>query len=127
MPTSRLRTLVHPGLLMPGLVLLFAALFLRSYTVPPAPDRRGGTAVSLAWPNRPFFGSPRADCLSFPADEPVIACLIGSVARARADGLPLMQFGFCGTCYALSQRIAGLGRDEAAIRARLDAIARFGW
>ena len=38
-----------------------------------------------------------------------------------------MQFGFCTTCYALSQRAAALGRDEAAVQARLGEIARFGW
>lgn len=115
------------ALILPGLVLLFAALFVRSYTVPPAPDRRGGTTVLLAWPNRPLFGSPRADCLGLPAGDSVIACLIGSVSRARADGIPLMQVGFCTTCYALSQRAAALGRDEAAVQARLGEIARFGW
>ncbi|MDF2602635.1 MAG: hypothetical protein K0Q54_5458, partial [Methylobacterium brachiatum] len=34
---------------------------------------------------------------------------------------------FCATCYALSERIARLGRDEAAVQARLTQIARFGW
>lgn len=115
------------ALILPLLFVAFAALFVRSYTVPPAPDRRGGTVVSLAWPNRPLFGSPRAECLGIPEGQPVIACLIGSVARARADGMPLLQLDFCGTCYGLSQRIATLGRDEAMVRARLAEIGRFGW
>ena len=38
------------ALILPGLVLLFAALFVRSYTVPPAPDRRGGTTVTAGLP-----------------------------------------------------------------------------
>ena len=40
-----------------GLVLAACALFLRSYTLPPAPDRRGGTTLLLTWPNRPAFGT----------------------------------------------------------------------
>ncbi|MDR7038971.1 hypothetical protein J2X36_003743 [Methylobacterium sp. BE186] len=110
-----------------GAVLLFCALFVRSYTVPPAPDRRGGTVVSLALPNRALFGSPRADCLGTPEAEPVIACLIASVNRARSDAIPLLSFGFSPTCYDLSQRIALIGRDAAAAEARLAQIARFGW
>lgn len=109
------------------MLLGFAALFLRSYTVPPAPDRRGGTVISLAWPNRPVFGSPRAECLAPQDGQPLIVCLIGSVARARADGIPLLQIGFCGTCYGLSERIAAFGRDEAAVSSRLAEIGRFGW
>lgn len=115
------------ALILPALVLAFAALFLRSYTVPPAPDRRGGTTLSLDWPNRPLFGSPRGECLALPEGQPVIACLITSVARARQDGIPLTQFGFCATCYGLSQRFASLGRDEAATQARLAEIGRYGW
>ncbi|MCJ2047034.1 hypothetical protein MKK58_21205 [Methylobacterium sp. J-078] len=115
------------ALILPALVLAFAALFLRSYTVPPAPDRRGGTVVSLNWPNRPLFGSARGDCIDLPEDQPVIGCLIASVARSRQDGIPLLQLGFCATCYGLSQRLATLGRDEASTRARLTEIGRFGW
>ncbi|MGU3539210.1 hypothetical protein [Methylobacterium sp. A54F] len=110
-----------------GLALLFCALFVRSYTLPPAPDRRGGTTVSLSLPNRPLFGSPRADCLGAPDTEPVIACLIASVNRARQDGVLLAQLPFCATCHDLSQRWALLGRDGAAAQARLAQIARFGW
>lgn len=109
------------------LVLAFAGLFLRSYTLPPAPDRQGGTTVSLNYPNRPLFGSPRGDCLVAPADEPVMPCLIRSVARARGEGITLMQLRFCATCYGLSQRLAVLGRDEAAMTARAAQIGRFGW
>lgn len=115
------------ALILPTLVIAFAALFLRSYTVPPAPDRRGGTVVSLNWPNRPLFGSPRGACLDLADGQPVIACLIASVAQARQDGIPLLQLGFCATCYGLSQRLATLGRDEAATQARLAEIGRFGW
>ena len=110
-----------------ALLIAFAALFVRSYTVPPAPDRRGGTVIALAWPNRPLFGSPRADCLDPSAGQPAFVCLIGSVARARADGIPVLQLGFCATCYTLSQRIAAFGRDEEAVQARLAEIGRFGW
>lgn len=109
------------------LVLAFAGLFLRSYTLPPAPDRQGGTTVSLNYPNRPLFGSPRGECLAAPADEPVIRCLIGSVARARGEGIALMHLPFCAICYGLSQRLAVLGRDEAAMAARAAQIGRFGW
>ena len=114
-------------LILPGLALLACALVLRSYTLPPAPDRRGGTTVLLTWPNRPLFGSPRADCLAGPADAPVLPCLIASVARARDDGIILAQFPFCATCYALSGRMAVIGRDPAQTQARLAQIARFGW
>lgn len=114
-------------LLALGVLLLFCGLFLRSYSLPPAPDRQGGTTLSLTWPNRPLFGSPRADCLGTPAGEPMIACLIGSVNRARSEGVPLLSLRFCQPCYAWSERIALLGRDEAAARARLSEIARFGW
>ena len=114
-------------LILPALVLGFVALFVRSYTVPPAPDRRGGTVIALAWPNRPLFGSPRADCLAISEGQSMIACLITSVARARDDGIPLLQLGFCGTCYGLSQRLAALGRDEDSVQARLAEIGRFGW
>ncbi|GJE10113.1 MULTISPECIES: hypothetical protein [Methylobacterium] len=110
-----------------GLVLAACALFLRSYTLPPAPDRRGGTTLLLTWPNRPAFGSPRADCLTGPADQPVLPCLIASVAQARDGGYVLMQLPFCATCYDLSGRIAVMGQDAAATRARLEQIARFGW
>lgn len=115
------------ALLALGLLLVSCALFLRSYTLPPAPDRQGGTTVSLTWPNRPLFGSPRADCLGSPSSEPVIACLIGSVNRARSEGVPLLALRFCGACYTASQRIALIGRDEAAAQARLAEIGRFGW
>ncbi len=114
-------------LILPALALAACALFLRSYTLPPAPDRRGGTTLLLTWPNRPAFGSPRADCLAGPADQPVLPCLIASVARARDDGFTLLQLPFCATCYALSGRIAVMGRDAAATQARLEQIARFGW
>ncbi|CAA2145231.1 MULTISPECIES: hypothetical protein [Methylobacterium] len=110
-----------------GAMLLFAGLFVRSYTVPPAPDRRGGTTLALAYPNRALFGSPRGDCVGTPPDEVVIACLIGSVSRFRAESMPLVQLPFCGTCYGLSQSIAALGRDETAVRAKLDQMARYGW
>ena len=110
-----------------GLVLAVGALFLRSYTLPPAPDRRGGTTLLLTWPNRPAFGSPRADCIAGLADQPVLPCLIASVARARDDGYVLMQRPFCATCYDLSGRIAVIGQDPAATRPRLEQIARFGW
>lgn len=110
-----------------ALVLLACALFLRSYTVPPAPDRRGGTTVSLTWPNRPLFGSPRADCLGIPDSEPVIGCLVASVNRARAEGIHLLALPFCAACYDYAQRLALIGRDHAAAQARLAQIARFGW
>ena len=118
---------MRAALILPGIVLLTCGLFLRSYTLAPAPDRRGGTTLQLTWPNRPVFGSPRADCLGTPADEPVVACLIVSVGRARSEGLAVIQLPFCATCYALSERIARFGRDEAATQARLTQIARFGW
>lgn len=111
----------------PAVALLFCALFLRSYSLPPAPDRRGGTTVALTFPNRPLFGSPRADCLGAPEDEPVIACLIASMNRARAEGIPVLSLPFSPTCYGLSERIALLGRDEATARAQAARIARFGW
>lgn len=114
-------------LILPALALAACALFLRSYTLPPAPDRRGGTTLLLTWPNRPAFGSPRADCLPAPADQPVLPCLIASVARARDDGVTLLQLPFCATCYALSGRIAVMGREAAATQVRLEQIARFGW
>lgn len=110
-----------------GLPLLFVALFVRSYTLPPAPDRQGGTVVSLTYPNRPLFGSPRGECLGTPESEPVIPCLIGSVTRARADGIPLLQLPFCAACYGFSQRIAALGRDADAVRVKEAQIGRFGW
>ncbi|MCJ2072107.1 hypothetical protein MKK75_25460 [Methylobacterium sp. J-030] len=115
------------ALILPGLVLLACALFLRSYTLPPAPDRRGGTTLLLTWPNRPIFGSPRGDCLAGPADAPVLPCLIASVARARDDGITLAQFSFCATCYDLSGRLALMGQDATQAQARLAQIARFGW
>jgi hypothetical protein len=118
---------MRKALILPGLVLLACALFLRSYTLPPAPDRRGGTTILLTWPNRPAFGSRRADCLAAPADAPALPCLIASVGRVRDEGLTLAQLPFCPTCYDLSGRIAVIGRDEAATRARLEQIARFGW
>ncbi|MCJ2137732.1 hypothetical protein MKK69_27430 [Methylobacterium sp. J-026] len=118
---------MRTALILPALVLAACALFLRSYTLPPAPDRRGGTTLLLSWPDRPVFGSPRAACLAAPADQPVLPCLIASVTRARDDGIALAQLPFCATCYALSGRIAIIGRDEAATRARLGEIARFGW
>ncbi len=110
-----------------GLAMLFAGLFVRSYTLPPAPDRRGGTTVALTYPNRALFGSPRGDCLGSPVDEVVIACLIRSVSGFRAESLPLLQLPFCGVCYGLSQRIASLGRDEAAVQMKLAQMTRFGW
>lgn len=108
-------------------LVLFCALFLRSYSLPPAPDRRGGTTIALTFPNRPLFGSPRADCLGAPEDEPVIACLIASVNRARTDVIPLLSLPFSPACYGLSERIALIGRDEGAARAQAARIARFGW
>ncbi|WCS24414.1 hypothetical protein LOK46_25305 [Methylobacterium sp. NMS14P] len=118
---------MRTALILPVLLLAACALFLRSYTLPPAPDRRGGTTLLLTWPNRPAFGSPRADCLAGPPDGPVLPCLVASVARARDDGYALLQLPFCATCYDLSGRIAVMGRDAAATRARLEQIARFGW
>lgn len=110
-----------------ALLIAACALFLRSYTVPPAPDRRGGTTLALTWPNRPLFGSPRADCLGLPDTEPVVGCLVASVNRARSEGIPLLALPFCARCYELAQRIALIGQDETAARARLAQIARFGW
>jgi hypothetical protein len=118
---------MRTALILPALVLAACALVLRSYTLPPAPDRRGGTTVLLTWPNRPVFGSPRADCLAGAPEAPVLPCLIASVARARDDGYALLHLPFCATCYDLSGRIAVMGRDDAASRARLEQIARFGW
>lgn len=118
---------LSPTLLVPGLLLLACALTLRSYTLAPAPDRRGGTTLLLTRPDRPLFGSPRADCLGSPPDEPVIGCLIASVNRARREGLVLAELPFCAACYALSERLALIGRDETAARTRLAQIARFGW
>lgn len=114
-------------LILPLLILAFAALFLRSYSLPPAPDRQGGTTVSLTFPNRALFGSPRGDCVGAPVEEPPIPCLIASVARARNDGFPLLQLPFCATCYSLSQRLAVIGRDEKAVAAKQAQIGRFGW
>lgn len=114
-------------LIAAGLFVAFVACFVRSFTVPPAPDRRGATVVSLAYPGRPFFGSPRGACLGAPIDEPAIGCLVAAVTRAREDGIPLVQLPFCATCYGLSQRIAAYGRDEKTVQAKLDQIARFGW
>jgi len=113
-------------LLVPALLSAFAALFLRSYSLPPAPDRRGGTILVLDWPNRPLFGSPRGDCLGLPESEPPIACLIGSVARSR-EAVQLASLAFCVTCHDLSQRFAALGRDPAAVAAAQARISRFGW
>lgn len=118
---------MRAAILVFGVILLFCALFLRTYSVPPAPDRAGGTTIALTAPNRPLFGSPRADCLGAPESEPVIGCLIASVNRARGEGLPLLTLRFSPTCYGLSERIAGIGRDEAAVRAQAARIARFGW
>ena len=106
---------------------LFAGLFVRSYTLPPAPDRRGGTVVFLASPDRPLFGSPRGDCLGQPEGDPVIPCLIASLARAREAGLARWSLPFCATCSSLSRTMAGIGRDPEAIRRREAEIARFGW
>jgi len=112
--------------LAPVLVLAFAALFVRCYSLPPAPDRRGGTVVVLDWPNRPLFGSPRGDCLDVPASDVPIACLIGSVARSQA-GIVLVRLPFCATCHDLSQRIAALGREPDVVTAAQARISRFGW
>lgn len=109
------------------LLLAFAGLFLRSYTLPPAPDRQGGTIVSLTYPTRPLFGSPRGDCLGAPETEPAIPCLIASVTRSRAEGIPLTTLGFCPTCYDLSVRMASWGRDPKAVEAKAAQISRFGW
>lgn len=107
--------------------LALCALFVRSYTLPPAPDRRGGTIVALTYPNRPLFGSPRGDCLGTPESDLPIPCLIASVARSRGEGIPLATFGFCPTCYDLSVRMAGWGRDPKAVEVKAAQIARFGW
>lgn len=112
--------------LAPALVLAFAALFVRSYSLPPAPDRRGGTTILLDWPTRPLFGSPRGDCLDLPESEVPIACLIGSVARSR-QGIVLANLPFCVTCRDLSRRIAAFGRDPAAVAAAQARISRYGW
>ncbi|WP_419952453.1 hypothetical protein [Methylobacterium sp.] len=108
------------------LMLLFAGLFVRSYTLPPAPDRRGGTTIALAWPNRALFGSPRGDCVGGLEDEAVIACLIGSVSRFRAETIPLVQLPFCGTCYGLSPdpRLPRPGRESGPGQARPDGAFR---
>lgn len=108
-------------------LIAFVCLFVRTYTSTPAPDRRGGTAVMLAAPTRPIFGSPRGECLGTAESEPVIPCLIASVARAREAGLARVELPFCATCYALSQRIALIGIDEKTARAKQEQIARFGW
>ena len=113
-------------LLVPVLVLAFAALFVRSYSLPPAPDRRGGTVIVLDWPNRPLFGSPRGDCLGLPDSEFPIACLIGSVTRSR-QGVVLAGLPFCATCHDLSRRLAALGRDPASVAAAEARFSRFGW
>ncbi|TXM72241.1 hypothetical protein FV226_12720 [Methylobacterium sp. WL12] len=115
------------ALLVLALVVLLPALFVRSYSLPPAPDRRGGTTILLSVPNRPLFGSPRADCVDTPEDGSVIACLIASVNRSREEGIPLLSLPFSPTAYGLSERVALLGRDEAAGKAQLARIARFGW
>ncbi|MGT2486524.1 hypothetical protein ACU4GA_12355 [Methylobacterium oryzae CBMB20] len=49
---------MRTALILPVLLVAACALFLRSYTLPPAPDRRGGTTLLLTWPDRPAFGSP---------------------------------------------------------------------
>lgn len=118
---------MRAGLVVPGLILLVCALFVRSYSLPPAPDRAGGTTIALTLPNRPLLGSPRADCLGASEAEPVIACLIASVNRARGEGIPLLTLRFSPACYGLSERIAAIGRDEAAVRAQVARIARLGW
>lgn len=112
--------------LAPILILTFTALFVRSYSLPPAPDRRGGTTILLDWPTRPLFGSPRGECLDLPESAVPIACLVGSVARSR-QGIVLANLPFCITCHDLSQRIAALGRDRAAVAAAQARISRFGW
>lgn len=113
-------------LLALGLALAFTVLFVRSYSLPPAPDRRGGTTILLDWPTRPLFGSPRGECLDRPEAEVPIACLIGSVTRSR-QGIVLAHLPFCVACHDLSQRIAALGRDPAAVAAAQVRISRFGW
>lgn len=118
---------MRAALALPALVLLACALFLRSYSLPPAPDRRGGTTISLTLPNRPLFGSPRADCLGAADDGLPIACLIASVNRARNEGITLLTLPFSPALHGLSERIALLGLDEATARARVARIARFGW
>ncbi|WP_375465438.1 hypothetical protein [uncultured Methylobacterium sp.] len=118
---------MRAALVVSGVILLFCALFLRSYSLPPAPDRAGGTTIVLTLPNRPLLGSPRADCLGAPESEPVIACLIASVNRARSEGIPLVTLRFSPACYGLSERFAAIGRDEAAVRAQAARIARLGW
>ncbi len=118
---------MRKAFLVPALMVLCPVLFVRSYSLPPAPDRRGGTTILLTLPNRPLFGSPRADCLGTPENDPVIACLIASVNASRNEGITLLSLPFSPTCYGLSERIALLGRDEAAGRAQVARIARFGW
>jgi hypothetical protein len=110
-----------------GLVLALAALFVRRYSLPPGPDRRGGTLAMPTWPDRPFSGSPRADCLGTAESDLVIPCPIGSVTRSREAGLARWNLPFCLTCFDLSQRIALIGRDPAAVPAKQSQIARFGW
>ncbi|TXN60537.1 hypothetical protein [Methylobacterium sp. WL6] len=118
---------MRKALVVLALLVLVPALFVRSYSLPPAPDRRGGTTIQLTLPNRPLFGSPRADCVGAPEDDPVIACLIASVNRSRTEGIVLLSLQFSPTAYGLSERVALLGRDEAAGKAQLARIARFGW
>jgi hypothetical protein len=112
--------------LAPVLILAFMALFVRSYSLPPAPDRHGGTVILLDRPTRPLFGSPRGDCLDLPESDIPIACLIGSVDRSR-QGIVLANLPFCVICHDLSQRIAAFGRDPAAVAAAHARISRFGW
>ena len=115
------------AVLVLALLVLLPALFVRSYSLPPAPDRRGGTTILLTLPNRPLFGSPRADCIGMPEDGSVIACLIASVTRSRTEGIPLLSLPFSPAAYGLAERVALLGRDAADGRAQLARIARFGW
>ncbi len=114
-------------LIVLGLVLALAGSFVRSYTLPPGPDRRGGTVLMLAAPTLPFFGSPRADCLGTAESDPVIPCLIGTVTRSRTAGIARLDLPFCLSCYALSQRIALIGRDAAAARSKEAQVVRVGW
>ena len=108
-------------------LLILAGLFVRSYTLPPAPDRPGGTTLMLDWPDRPLFVSPRGECLRLPEPDPVIPCLIASVNRARTGGFARIDLPFCGLCLRLSQSLALWGLDAPTARAREARIARFGW
>ncbi len=117
---------MRTALILPLLLLAACALFLRSYTLPPAPTAgRHHAPADLAEP--PGLRQPPGRLPRRARGRAVLPCLIASVARARDDGYTLLQLPFCAACYDLSGRIAVMGGDAAATRARLEQIARFGW